>query len=188
MPATPTSCTRRHASIALVALLALPRAASAALPVPPEVAAELETPRLYGQGRFHYFGMHVYDIRLWVGEGFRPAALDEMPLALELEYARRLEGAAIAERSLTEMQRNQPVTPQRAGQWLDAMRSVFPDVAPGDRLTGSRQPVQFARFFHNGQARGEVRDAAFARAFFGIWLAPTSSEPRLRRALLGETP
>lgn len=187
MAATSTGWTRRHA---LAGLAALPLATTAAavpaeLPAPREVSAELAVPRLHGQARFRHFGMHVYDIRLWVAEGFRRAAFDEMPLALELEYARRLDGAAIAERSLREMQRAEPVSPEQAGRWLDAMRGAFPDVARGDRLTGSHRPGQSARFFHNGQPRGEVTDAAFARAFFGIWLAPTSSEPGLRRALLG---
>jgi hypothetical protein len=33
--------------------------------------------------------------------------------------------------------------------------------------------------------RGDIRDAEFARLFFGIWLSPRSSEPAMRQALLG---
>jgi len=32
-----------------------------------------------------------------------------------------------------------------------------------------------------------VDDAAFARALFGIWLSPSTSEPRLRSALLADS-
>jgi hypothetical protein len=39
--------------------------------------------------------------------------------------------------------------------------------------------------FVNGQFRGELRDADFTRRFFGIWLAPESSQPALRDALFG---
>jgi hypothetical protein len=42
-----------------------------------------------------------------------------------------------------------------------------------------------ARFWLNGQPRGELRDAEFTRLFFGIWLSPRTSQPRLREALLG---
>lgn len=186
MTAASAGWTRRDA---LAGLGALPFAtAAAAAAAPPEVRAELQDARLHGQGRFRHFGVHVYDIRLWVAEGFRRSAFDEMPLALELEYARRLDGAAIAERSLIEMQRLGPRTPDQARRWLGEMRHLFPDVAQGDRLTGSHRVGMAARFFHNGQPCGEIRDAAFARAFFGIWLAPTSSQPELRRALLGQTP
>ena len=41
------------------------------------------------------------------------------------------------------------------------------------------------RFFLNGRARGEPRDAEFAKWFFGIWFSPRTSEPALRLALLG---
>lgn len=42
-------------------------------------------------------------------------------------------------------------------------------------------------FLVNGKAVGEVADAEFAQRFFGIWLAPTTSEPQLREALLANT-
>ena len=69
--------------------------------------------------------------------------------------------------------------------WLAQMQRLFPDVKAGDRLVGLHEPGQGARFWHNGQALGRVDDAAFARLFFGIWLAPTTSEPEMRLALLG---
>jgi hypothetical protein len=44
--------------------------------------------------------------------------------------------------------------------------------------------AQGAQFWFNGQLRTTVPDADFSRLFFGIWLAETTSEPRLRSALL----
>ena len=44
------------------------------------------------------------------------------------------------------------------------------------------------RFFFNGSLRGEVADADFTRLFFGIWLSPKTSEPRLREQLLAGAP
>ena len=55
----------------------------------------------------------------------------------------------------------------------------------GDRITGVHLPGEGARFFVNGRLQGELRDADFARLFFGIWLSPRTSEPALREALLG---
>ena len=51
-------------------------------------------------------------------------------------------------------------------------------------LTGVHVPDSAARFFLNGKFVGEIRDAEFARLFFGIWLSPRTSEPKLRNALL----
>ncbi len=64
------------------------------------------------------------------------------------------------------------------------MTRVLPDVKKGDRVMGIHRPGVGAAFWVNSKATGEVRDAAFAKLFFGIWLAPATSEPALRSALL----
>jgi hypothetical protein len=162
------------------------QAQSAAVAVPPEVAADLPGARLQGSGRLTFFGLRVYDIRLWLGEapGGRDPAL--LPLALELEYARKLSGRQIAERSLAEMKGIGEFDAAQGERWLTAMLELFPDVSAGDRITGVQRPGDTARFHVNGRYRGEVRDPAFTRLFFGIWLSPRTSEPNLRDALLGD--
>lgn len=177
------SCTRR---VLVFASLAAPLAARArTMPVPVEVGTELREPRLQGDGRLSVLGLRIYDARLWVEPGFEPARYAEVPLAVELIYARTLYGHLIAERSLAEMRRFGAIAPAQGDRWLAAMRQTFPDVARGDRITGVQHPGEAARFFVNGSLRGELRDADFARRFFAIWLAPQTSEPALRRALLG---
>ena len=68
------------------------------------------------------------------------------------------------------------------------MARIFPDVAKGDRLTGLYVPQGVVRYFHNGAPIGEIADAGFARAFFGIWFDPRTSRDDFRRRLLGERP
>ena len=154
-----------------------------------DMGDELSGARLQGRGRLRFLGLRIYDIRLWVGaatvDGDWERAAGTTPLALEIEYARSLVGAQIAERSLVEMRRQGPIDEASATRWLAAMTELFPDVAEGDRITGVHQPGRGARFYLNGRRRGELADADFARRFFGIWLAPQTSEPSLRGALLG---
>ena len=161
----------------------------AARGVPAEVAAALSGARLQGSGLLRFLGFRVYDIRLWIGAAAVGSDWDRAatttPLALEIEYARGLVGAQIAERSLTEMRRQGEIAAADADRWLAAMTQIFPDVAPGDRITGVHQPGQGARFFVNGGPRRQVAEADFSRRFFGIWLAPQTSEPALRSSLLG---
>ncbi|MDP1533874.1 MAG: chalcone isomerase family protein, partial [Rubrivivax sp.] len=104
---------------------------------------------------------------------------------LELVYARALQGRQIAARSMQEMSRQTPLDDSRAAAWEAELTRLFPDVSAGDRLTGVRQPGAPTRVFHNGQLRGEWQDPDLSRLFFGIWLAPQTSEPDLRRQLLG---
>ena len=84
------------------------------------------------------------------------------------------------------MRRSGDIDDEQARRWQQAMTRAFPDVVAGDRLTGLSQPDGSTRFFLNGQPTSSLVDAAFTRRFFGIWLAPTTSEPSLRRQLIGQ--
>lgn len=186
--------------LALLALLALAGAgAFANTGVPPGEARPPSAPaiqgghpqlpgsRLQGQSTLRYFGLRVYHARLWTLPDFRANQPVEQPLVLELEYLRDLKGSAIAERSLQEMRRIGSFTEAQGQRWLAEMQRIFPDVKAGDRLSGQHQPGQGARFWLNGRPAGQVDDAQFAQLFFGIWLAPGTSEPDMRTALLGQS-
>jgi hypothetical protein len=135
-----------------------------------------------GEGTLRWFGLKVYEARLWTAGGAPDFA---RPLRLELRYARALRGTAIAERSDEEIARLGFGSPAERAAWSEAMKRLFPDVAPGDTLAGEHVPGFGARFSRNGAPLGEVADPAFSRAFFSIWLDPRTSAPELRAALLG---
>ena len=88
---------RRHITLAALALLAWPLAGRAT-----GGASESPIPglRRWGRGEFRRFGFLVYEASLWAGDDpQRP------PLALRLDYKRRIAGSAIAEASVKEMRR-----------------------------------------------------------------------------------
>ena len=174
---------RRHAALGLVGLAAGVRAEVPAAPV--EVAAALPGGRLQGESRLRFFGLLIYDARLWVGAQPVQADWATVPFALELQYARQLKGAQIAERSLKEMQRQGDIPPETEQRWLATLKQWVPDVKEGDRITGVNLPGRGLKFYFNGVARAESADTELARVFFGIWLSPRTSEPALREALLG---
>jgi len=158
---------------------------AAAMAPPTEVAVSVSAARLQGRGTLRYFGLRVYEARLWAGPGFAAESYTEQTFALELEYARGFAGGAIAQRSIDEMRRSAIVANGQAREWQAAMVRAFPDVAPGDRLTGIHAPGAATHFFHNGRPTTPVAGPEFARLFFGIWLAENTSEPALRRQLIG---
>jgi hypothetical protein len=153
-------------------------------PTPAEVSREMHEAVLAGSARMRYFGFTVCDARLWVHPRFQLANYWQHPLALELAYQRNLKGPAIAQRSLDEMRRNGPIAPETASAWLATMTDIFPNVGPGDRITGIHMVGTGARFWLNGQLRSTVPDPEFSRLFFGIWLSDRTSEPKLRAELL----
>ena len=190
----------KHALPAGLAALLLAGAALAQSSAPPAAPERMASPavsassrpelstlpraRLIGQARLTVWGFDIYDARLWAPAPFSAASFSASALALELNYLRNFQAIDIAERSLKEMRRNQPVSDAQAVQWTAALLRVIPDVRKGDRITVMHRPGQGAAFWVNGRASGDVPDADFARRFFGIWLSPDTSEPRLREALL----
>ena len=143
--------------------------------------------RLQGSGVMRLFGLRVYEARLWVKSTLDANHYASSEFALELVYDRRLEGKAIAERSVAEMRRIGEFDEAKAKAWLDLMSRAFPDVAAGDRLVGINDGLGGVRFFHNARLTVETVDAEYARLFFGIWLSPKTSAPALREAILGLT-
>ncbi|RYF43105.1 MAG: hypothetical protein EOO25_04430 [Comamonadaceae bacterium] len=179
-------------NIAICALLACTAGLfgfkTAAQASPVGLSALLPSAQPAGRARLRVWGFEVYDASLWVGPGFRQGDYASHPFALELAYLRDFRGSDITRRSIDEMARVGDFTPQQAQAWSAALAEAMPDVQKGDRLTGIHQPGRGALFLINGKPAGEVRDAQFSRLFFGIWLAPGTSEPRLRQALLAGVP
>lgn len=178
--------TRVPALLGAAAFAGTAPAQTPALP-PQELSADLSSPQLAGSTRLRFFGLDIYDAKLWVGPGFRAASYAQHALGLELTYLRSLSGRAIAERSIKEMRRAGTLATEVEQRWLAAMTEAFADVQSGDRLTGLHLPAVGAKFWFNGQPRATIRDPEFSRLFFGIWLSDATSEPRLRAELLART-
>lgn len=171
---------KRFAAVFLLAACILIRAE----PVPQEITSQLPQVTLSGQGTMRFLGFEIYRASLWVAPGFTDAGFAQCRFALELRYLRNFQGADIAKRSIAEMRRQNGFDAQQASRWEQQMRTLFPNVQTGDRITGVHMPGIGATFFGNGKLLGEIRDPLFARLFFGIWLSSQTSEPDLRQALL----
>jgi hypothetical protein len=150
----------------------------------PELKNLLPQNRLIGKGRLTYFGLQVYDARLWAAPGFRTEDLASQPFVLELAYLRDFNAIDVAQRSLIEMRRSAAIPDAQAKVWSAELLRVFPNMKNGDRVMGVNKPGIGVAFLVNGKLTGEIRDTEFARLFFGIWLSSTTSEPKLREELL----
>ena len=135
-----------------------------------------------GEGTMRFFGLKVYDVRLWTGMN----AFTHMdPFALELIYDLSLSGRDIAERSVKEMRGQGHSDEAKLKRWGEEMARIFPDIRQGDTLVGVSVPGKEARFYTRDKFIAAVADPEFARAFFDIWLSEKTSAPGVRRRLLG---
>ncbi len=150
----------------------------------PSAATPTQWP-VRGQTLFKVWGFEVYLATLRAPAEFSPPEYEQFPFALSLEYRRGFTGFDIARRSIEEMDKQSALTDEEAKRWELQLQQLFPDVAKGDRITGSYRPGQGARFTFNGKDLGQIEDPVLAERFFAIWLSPRTSEPAMRQALLG---
>ncbi|MFK8068441.1 MAG: chalcone isomerase family protein [Gammaproteobacteria bacterium] len=135
-----------------------------------------------GEGRLKYLFWNVYDATLYTPKGIWQ---DEKPFALKLSYLLELEGEKIADRSIEEI-RNQGFKNELIlATWHNQMRKIFPDVDKGISITGIYTTQGESIFYRQNEEIGRIRDPEFGKAFFNIWLSEKTSEPELRKQLLG---
>lgn len=152
------------------------------LSIPLTSNAEMTAKKLIGQGALHYYLWHVYDVKLYSNDG--KFSFDK-PFILKLEYKRKLYGDKIADRSAEEIRGLGFKDEIKLAAWHAQMKDVFPDVNDGVSLTGYYAPNKPTIFYKNDQEVGAIKDPEFGKWFFGIWLDEKTSEPKLRKKLLG---
>jgi Chalcone isomerase-like len=150
----------------------------------PQLRNALRTPRLVGQQRFTYWGFEVYDASLWASAPFAPDDWSKQLLVLELRYLRDFKGADIAQRSIDEMQGQRPLSTIQQNNWSATLQALIPNVRTGERITGIYTPDKGMQLLHQDRLLGDMRDTDLAQRFLGIWLAPETSQRKLRQQLL----
>lgn len=153
---------------------------------PPAGLEVLNSPRLVGQHLFKFFGLEIYNISLWSSPEWTPEKWNQQSFALSLVYSRNLSGEEIAKRSISEIKKQMVLSEDTAQLWMSQLRVLIPTVKPGDRLTGVYQPTGGLVFWMGSKKLGEIKDPALSEAFMGIWLSTKTSEPKMRKKLLGD--
>lgn len=131
-------------------------------------------------GRFKTWGFHIYDIE-YMAQGQYPKV---PPYALELTYKRTIKGSRILDSTEEEMLRVGGPK-EKVKEWVDKLKSIFPDVKDGDKLRGFVDKDQKTYFCQPGKDLGVIADPEFATYFFGIWLDERTRSPDVRQKLLG---
>ncbi|MEP4768067.1 MAG: chalcone isomerase family protein [Roseibium sp.] len=137
---------------------------------------------LVGKGRMTFLGFKIFDAELYAPGGAYSAS---KPFALKLTYLRNFKGVDIAKRSASEIKKLGNVSKAKLVSWTRQMETIFPNVSPGQSITGVRTATGGTRFYFENRNIGTIKDPAFSRNFFNIWLGNSTSNPRLRARLVG---
>lgn len=140
--------------------------------------------KLVGNAKLSVAFWDVYNASLYSPNGI----LDEnAPYALTLHYLMELKGTDIADRSVKEMKKQGFDNEAKLQDWHVKMLKIFPNVKKGTELSAVFLPNKSTHFYHNNQSIGSINDPEFTLQFSNIWLHEKTSEPELRRQLLGQS-
>ena len=150
----------------LLALCCLPLTVAAVIP------ADLQTA---GKGEALYLGViKVYDAELFVSpDASRTTVLDaEVSRCLTLDYAVELSADKFSLAAETVLKRQHDAATLASIQpQLDQLHAAYVDVKAGDVYQMCYDAkAQTTRLQLNGKAVTQVKSAAFAAVYFGIWL------------------
>jgi len=127
--------------------------------------------------------MDVYQVSLHSADG--RYVHQEYPQALKISYQRSFNKKGLIKATAEEWQKMN-IDSQTYKPWLVQLFSLWPDVDSGDTLTFLVVKNGQGTFYHNDRLLGDIESPDFSSAFLDIWLSKKTSEPDLRRQLIGE--
>jgi len=127
-----------------------------------------------------------YVAALYLGEqATAQQVLGDIPRRLELEYFWSIPAEAFAQATREGISRNVDApTLERLEPRIERLNALYQDVAPGDRYAITYLPGIGTELSLNGESKGIIEGADFARALFSIWLGEEPIDEALRAKLL----
>lgn len=134
-----------------------------------------------GEARMEYLFWDVYDAKLYTPSGTYKQGVH--PVKFTLTYLRDFAAKDIVK--ATKEQWQHLGKSDLSAKYADKLLALWPDIKKGESLSLQTSPSGEAIFYHNDKKLGEITDSQFANQFLAIWLSPNTSEPALRKQLLG---
>ena len=136
-----------------------------------------------GQGTMSWFFMDIYQATLFSEDGkYQPL---QYPQALTIKYQRDISQDALLKATQKQWQ-YLSIDVELYQDWLQQLGQLWPDIKEGDQLTFWIAQNGEGDFYHNDKWLGHIEERELSDAFLSIWLSPKTSEPKLRRKLIGD--
>ncbi|MDX2319835.1 MAG: chalcone isomerase family protein [Moritella sp.] len=136
-----------------------------------------------GQGEMSWLFFDLYHASLYSESGdYRSQGY---PQALKIIYKRDIYSDDLVDVTEKEWLKL-GLTPETYQEWLPVLLTMWPDIKDGDELVFLVQADGRGYFYHNNLVLGGIDSHEFSSAFLAIWLSENTSEPGLRRQLIGE--
>lgn len=145
-----------------------------------DLTAQLKT---VGRGDMSWLFMDIYQVSLHSADG--RYVHQKYPQALKIRYQRSFKKEWLIKATAKEWQKMN-IDSQQYEPWLAQFFSLWPDVKQADTLTFLVTKNGQGAFYHNNFLLGDIKNPDLSSAFLDIWLSKKTSEPELRKQLIGE--
>jgi len=155
-----------------------------------------------GEGELKVLFWKVYKAEFYItGEEYSET---QYPKALKLTYHRDIEKKEFIDvtkdqwAQLNSHYQERLVSETQEEKWLNQLKNIFPTITEKDIilfiLTKDKQAKFYLRSFDNEknhyqqnfQSIGTILDPEFGDYFLSIWLSKNTSEPKIRKQLIGQ--
>lgn len=146
-------------------------------------ANQMKQLKMVGKGEMSWLFIDLYNVFFYSQTGKYQE--NEYPQALKIIYLRDIDNEHLV--TATQKQWQKLKFDVREYQpWLISLKQLWPDIKKGDELLFLVDADGRGIFYHNNKILGGINSNAFSAAFLSIWLSENSSEPALRKQLIGE--
>lgn len=151
--------------------------------------------KIVGKGEMSWLFIDLYQASLYSPTGEYQQRV--YPQALKIVYqqdidrddlvnATEKEWQKLSQKQFQKQSQKQALDASQYQDWLVALRQLWPDIKEGEDLLFIVEADGRGVFYHNDQLLGGINSNEFSEAFLSIWLSKNTSEPGLRRQLIGE--
>ncbi len=136
-----------------------------------------------GESKLRVAFWDIYDAELYTtGNAFD----QNKPFALKLTYLRDFSKESLVKETKKQLKELNLLNERNNEQWFTRLLEIWVDVEKGDSITLYSNPQREAVFYHNQNYLGKIDDKEFSKRFAAIWLSELTTQPEMRRELLGQ--
>jgi hypothetical protein len=136
-----------------------------------------------GESTFSILFWDLYKSELLTTSGTYPVETDKSNLLFDIDYLADISSEDLIERTIGQWQ-HLGVMPEIYQRYLPTLKEIWPDIKKGDSLSLLIDEGR-SLFYFNDKYIGAINSPEFGQIFIAIWLSEKTSQPDLRRELLG---
>lgn len=136
-----------------------------------------------GKAKFSFMFWDIYNSYLYSSTGEYEDSSSQS-IVFKIQYLRDITRDDLVDNTVEQWQ-HIGVKKGQYQSYVSILSTLWPDIRKGDELALYVTP-HHSTFFFNNTLLGHVEDEQFGQLFIDIWLSDKTSQPELRRQLLGQ--